>query len=153
MTDIDADAARDRLLAAHRDAVEATLACAEAVAAGFDARIDGDPASRESRAVRADLRATFERAGLLAGFVSLLPDVVDAAGGTLSAPPVAAPPYVAVTSTGPVLRATLGDARLVVRIEVYAVVDGTFVWREPTPAEAVRVAVRRRMGRGGGSRQ
>lgn len=158
MTDLDPDAARDRLLAEHRGTVADVLACAAAVAAGFEttdgdgsATADGDPASQEvgemkatrhSRGLRSTLNAVLERAGLKEALVELLPDLVAAAGGTLRAPPVAAPPYLAVTATGPVLRATLDGARLVVRIEAYTVDDGAFCWREPTPDEAVRVDLR-----------
>ncbi|WP_200840239.1 hypothetical protein [Halorubrum sp. JWXQ-INN 858] len=139
---IDADAARDRLCDTHSERVAATLDCAAAVAAGFETTVGGDPATRESRAVRSALRAALDRAGLLEAFAALLPDLVDAAGGTMAAPPVAGPPYVTVTSTGPVLRATLGGTRLVVRIEAFAVVDGAFVWRDPSPSVAVRAVVR-----------
>jgi hypothetical protein len=48
-----------------------------------------------------------------------------AAGGQLQAEPVAAPPYVAVTSVGPVLRATLPGGRLVVTVRVFAVERGS----------------------------
>lgn len=142
MTDLDADAASDRLLAAHAATLDRALGCAEAVAAGFEGAVDGDPATTDSRAVRANLRTAFDRAGLPDAFAALLPDVVAAAGATMGAPPVAAPPYVAVTSRGPVLRATLDDARLVVRITTFDVVDGAFVWRDPSAESALSVEVR-----------
>lgn len=139
---LDPDAARDRLLAAHSAVVETTLDCAAAVATGFEETVETAPATRDSRAARAGLRATLERAGVLESLADVLPELVDAAGGTLRASPVPAPPYVAVTADGPVLRATVGDVRLVARIAVYEVVDGAFVWREPSPETAVCVAVR-----------
>ncbi|GAB6880529.1 hypothetical protein JCM17823_28030 [Halorubrum gandharaense] len=142
MTDLDADAARDRLLTAHRETVDATLDCADAVSAAFETTVDGDPATENSREMRANLRAAMERAGLLNALAELLPDVVDAAGATMGAPPVAAPPYVTVTSTGPVLRATVGEERLVVRIEAFAVEDGLFIRRTPSLASVVSVAVK-----------
>lgn len=141
MTQLDADAARDRLLTAHAETVDATLDCAEAVSAAFETVVDGNPATGDSRALRANFRAAMERAGLVEELAGLLPDLVDAAGETMAAPPVASPPYVAVTSTGPVLRATLDEKRLVVRIEAFAVEDGLFVWNDPTREEAVRVEV------------
>ena len=139
---LDPDPARDRLLDAHRDLVSTTLDCAAAVAAGFEETVGDAPATRDSRAARAGLRAALDRAGALDGSAAAIPDLVDAAGGTLRASPVPAPPYVAVTADGPVLRATIDGERLVARIAVYEVVDGAFVWREPSPETAVRVDVR-----------
>ncbi|SNR52758.1 hypothetical protein [Halorubrum vacuolatum] len=141
-SDLDAAAARRRLLGTHRETVMEVLACGEAVAEGFETTVGGDPATRESRVLRTDLRTVLDRAGLLEALATLLPDLVAAAGGRLRATPVAAPPYVAVTATGPVLRATLTEARLVIRIETYDVVDGAFCWRDPTPEEAVFVRLR-----------
>lgn len=138
---LDPDAARERLLTAHGDLLAATLDCADAVAAGFETTVDGRPATRDSTGVRGPLRAALDRAGALDRFPDALVDAVAAAGGELSAPPVAAPPYVVVTSTGPVLRATLGGRRLVVRVEAFAVVDGAFVRTATTPAAALSVSV------------
>jgi hypothetical protein len=42
----------------------------------------------------------------------------------MPAPPVAAPPYVVVTSEGVVLRATIPDGRLVVTLRVFDVERG-----------------------------
>lgn len=141
--DLDADAAREHLRSEHRDLLATTLDSAAAVAAGFETTVDGDPATRESSGVRENLRTALDRAGALDAFPAALAGAVDAAGATIPAPPVAAPPYVAVTSTGPVLRATLGDARLVVRVAVFEVVDGAFVWRDPSLADASSVTVKR----------
>ncbi|WP_418281421.1 hypothetical protein [Halorubrum sp. DTA98] len=139
---LDPDAAREHLLDAHGDLVATTLDCAAAVAADFEDVVGGDPATRESRAVRSALRATLDRAGVLDEFAAALSDLVDAAGGVLSVSPVPAPPYVAITADGPVLRATVDEQRLVARIAVYEVVDGAFVWRDPSPETAVRVEIR-----------
>ena len=63
----------------------------------------------------------------------VLAAAVDAAGYTLPATPVPAPPYVVVTSTGPVLRGTVDDGRLLVGIDCFEVV------REP-PGSSASVA-------------
>jgi len=102
---------------------------------------DGNPATRDSAAVRDRLRAALDRAGVLDALDAALADAVAAAGGELSAEPVPAPPYLAVTSTGPVLRATLDAGRLVVRIEAFDVADGAVAWRDPSPADALSVEV------------
>ncbi|MFC7215253.1 hypothetical protein ACFQO4_14340 [Saliphagus sp. GCM10025334] len=73
----------------------------------------------ERAAVVDPLRAELEAAGLLWAFPPLLDDLVESAGYALPARPVAAPPYVVVTSRGPVLRATVDPGRLVVRLDVF----------------------------------
>jgi len=49
-------------------------------------------------------------------------DAVEATGYDLRASPVAGPPYVVVTSCGPVLRATIDPGRLVIRFDAFEVV-------------------------------
>lgn len=140
-TDLDVAAARDRLLAEHAELLATVLDCADAVAADFETTVDGAPATRDSRSIREPLQATLERAGVLAELPAVLVDAVEAAGASMPAKPVAAPPYVVVTSTGPTLRATLDGTRLIVRLEVFAVEDGAFVRRNASPAEALSVSV------------
>ena len=53
--------------------------------------------------------------------LGLLSTAVEALGETLPADPVPAPPYLVVTSVGPVLRATLSEWRLVVELRAFAV--------------------------------
>lgn len=134
----DPAAVRDAILADHGDTVESVLACADAVAAGFD----GPPT--DGRELATALEGTMTDADVLARLPDVLLTAVDAADGTLSASPVAAPPYVAVTSRGPVLRATLADRRLVVTIGAFAVERRPRRYaRGPSdPAAAVTVAVR-----------
>ncbi|MGZ0746415.1 hypothetical protein [Haloparvum sp. AD34] len=140
-TDLDVAAARDRLLAEHGELLATVLDCADAVAADFETTVDGAPATRDSRSIRDPLQATLERAGVLEQLPAVLVDAVEAAGASMSAKPVAAPPYVVVTSTGPTLRATLDGRRLIVRLEVFAVAEGAFVRRNASPAAALSVAV------------
>ena len=76
--------------------------------------------------VRRDIR----RALAESGFHRSLPRILESAIGELDASiparPVAAPPYVVVTSEGVLLRATLADARLVIRIQVVAEEAGRY---------------------------
>ncbi|QLG26920.1 hypothetical protein HUG10_04910 [Halorarum halophilum] len=119
MTD-DATLVRERILAGHADLLGTVADCAEAVAAGWD----GD-ATADREAVVPPLRAALERAGALSRLPSLLHTAAEALGTSLPAEPVAAPPYVVVTATGPVVRATFPDrGRLVVEIRVFAVEPG-----------------------------
>jgi hypothetical protein len=136
---LDAAAARDRLLTDHEGVLRTTLRCADAVAASWDA-----PHATDREQVVGPLRAALQRTGVLPALPDLLADAVAAAGGRLQAPPVAAPPYVTVTSRGPVLRATLPEGRLVVTLAVFAVErDPTrYVRGATTPEEALEVAIR-----------
>lgn len=108
------DAVRDRLLAAHRPALERALACADAVAAGWDG-----PATTDREAVVGPYRAVLRRAGALEPLVAALEDAVAHAGFELAATPVPAPPYLAVTAEGVVLRAPLPSGRIVVRLVAF----------------------------------
>lgn len=105
---------RDRLLAAHADLLVATADRADAVA-----RSCSGPATRRADVVE-PLTAALSDADILERYPAVLATAADALGESLPAPPVAAPPYVVVTGTGPVLRASLPSGRLVVRLEVFA---------------------------------
>lgn len=152
MSDAERDpaaAAREHLLAVHAETIKAVLDAADAVATGDPERRgvgtgndaggaaksgagaagwirldDGRLATAERNALVPVLSAVLDDRGILGELPTLLAAAVDAAGYDLPAPPVAAPPYVAVTSTGPVLRGTVEDGRLVVRIDCFEVVRG-----------------------------
>lgn len=111
-----ADAARERVLDAHAETVRTVRRCADAVTANW----------REKRvtdrdAVVSPLESQLHRKNVFEKLPPLLADAVDAAGYSLSAPPVAGPPYVAVASRGPILRATVADGRLVVTLAVFEI--------------------------------
>lgn len=112
-------AVRSYLLDEHAPLLGRVVACADAVAAGWD----GDATADRERVVP-PLAATFDRAGVTEALPAALADAVAATGRSLRAEPVPAPPYVVVTSTGPVLRATLLDGRLVVSLRVFVVERG-----------------------------
>ena len=117
-----AAAAREQLLATYADTTEATLAAADAVAAEWPRLDDGRPATADSDALVRVLRGRLDERGLLETYPEMLAAAVDAAGYSLPAKPVPAPPYVVVTSTAPVLRGTVDDGRLVVGIDCFEVV-------------------------------
>lgn len=108
--------ARRRVLDAHAETVEAVLDCADSVADSWDG-----PATTDPEEVTAPLRAELDARGVWARLPDVLADAVGAAGFSLPASPVAAPPYVAATSRGPVLRATLPEGRLVLVVRAFAV--------------------------------
>ncbi len=123
-----------RLRGEHGDILQAVDSCAAMVAADWDGQ---ETANRS--AVVPPLRRHLEQQGVLATLPAVLADVVEFAGYSLPATPVAAPPYVVITSRGPLLRATIEPGRLVVVLEAFNVVRG------PTPAyrriEPLEVAV------------
>lgn len=112
--------------------------CADAVA---DAREAVEPNDREPP--RDGLRAALEATGVLATLPEVLAAAVDAAGEELRARPVPAPPYVVVTSRGPMLRATIDSGRLVIRFDVFEVDRETPAGSPPTyrRLEGVRLTV------------
>lgn len=137
----DADAVREHVLETHRETLVAVQECADAVAAGRECAAG----ATDGRTLAADLERELRREGVLDAFPDLLAGAVAAAGRELTATPVAAPPYVAVTSVGPVARATVGDERLVIAIEVFGVERGEYaryVRRPRRPAESLTVELR-----------
>jgi len=102
----------------HADVVAAVGACADAVADAWDSETTSDGA-----AIAATLESCLAESGTLDALPGVLASAVRAAGGSLPAEPVAGPPYVAVTSRGPVLRATLDDDRLVVELLAFRLTD------------------------------
>lgn len=123
------DDVRAYLLSTHRDLIEGVLACADEVAGPAD--------GLDNR-----LRACLQERSRLHRLPDVLRGAVEAAGRELRAQPVAAPPYVVVTSVGPILRATLDDGRLVVGVRAFRREDGAYVRSAETPEEALVVEFR-----------
>ncbi|WP_336036149.1 hypothetical protein [Halobacterium yunchengense] len=127
MSGLDADAAREYVRTERGDVLDAVDACADAVAGRWASDSTADAA-----AVADPLEDCLAAAGVLDALPGVLVGAVDAAGGELRASPVPAPPYVAVTSRGPVLRATLEDGRLVVTLAAFRVTDDGRYERDAT---------------------
>lgn len=153
---------RAHLREEHADVLAGVEWCADAVVAGWDDQPaapddrpatapeghpatapDDRPATTDRDAVVGPLRAALQRAGLLDRFPVVLTDSVRAAGFSLPASPVPAPPYVVVTSRGPVLRATVDAGRLVVTFEVFTVERGETVRYVRTTDDPLDVRFRR----------
>ncbi|EMA46834.1 hypothetical protein [Halobiforma nitratireducens] len=125
--------ARRLILEEHRCAIAAVDSCANAVADPWDTARTTD-----RDALVATFRSALESEGVLERLPAVLEDAVDATGHELRAQPVPDPPYVVVTSRGPVLRATIDPGRLVIRFDAFEVV------RDDEPGRPV--AYRRRDG-------
>ncbi|AUV82126.1 hypothetical protein C2R22_11105 [Salinigranum rubrum] len=138
MTAVDTAALREYLLTDHEAIVETVRACAETAAEAGTA--DGHS---DTSAVRRGTEAGLRELGVWERLPRVLAGCVAELGKTLRAPPVAAPPYVAATATGVVLRATLDGGRLVVSIEALSVErrDGRVLLRprDVSAEELVRV--------------
>lgn len=126
----------------YRETIEAVVESARAVAASWE---KDHATSRED--VAGPLAAELDRRALRPRLADLLVGAADAAGLSLAARPVPGPPYVVVTSTGPVLRGTAARVRLVVGIRVFEVVRGKptrYRHRRGEPADVLDVDLRRR---------
>ena len=137
----DEAAAREYVLDTHEDLLETVLGWADSVAASWDG---------EAMTERGAVVDPFERALDSSGVTDRLPTVlvgaVAAIGEDIPADPVPAPPYVAITSIGPVLRATLSTTRLVLTIRAFEIErDPTRYVRGPADtASALAVAFKSR---------
>lgn len=118
--------ARRRIQTDHASVVDGIDTCADAVAEPWDTSRTTD-----SRAVADGLRRGLAETGVLEALPGVLADAVDATGYDLRATPVPAPPYVVVTSRGPVLRATIDPGRLVIRFDAFEVLRDTDPDRPP----------------------
>ncbi|ELZ92994.1 hypothetical protein C440_11861 [Haloferax mucosum ATCC BAA-1512] len=103
----------------HEKLLSVVSRCADAVATEWD----GDWATDRERVVPPFGRA-LDGSGALSRLPRALADAVTATGRPMPAPPVAAPPYVVVTGQGVVLRATVGDERLVIFLRTFEVERG-----------------------------
>ena len=112
----------DRIRRRYGDVLEAVNTCADVVEATWNA-----PGCNSRAAIVVPLRSALERRKVIQSLPSVLLCGVTATGYELTASPVAAPPYVVLTSRGPLLRATLPTGRLVIRLDVFDVEsDGTY---------------------------
>lgn len=117
---------------------------AAAVAAGSDAAGAVDSPCRDPGRLRAAIERALERRSLPEPLVGALSVAAGALGTPIRGEPVPAPPYLAVTSRGPVCRATLADGRrLLVRVELFAVErrPREYRFRDPSPETALNVAL------------
>lgn len=113
---------RQYLLEEYPDTIAAALSAADAVAADWPSATTTDRS-----AVVPAYQDRLDEAGVLARFPALLTGAAQVADLALLARPVAAPPYVNVTSTGPVLRATAETGRLVISLRCFQIERGATI--------------------------
>ncbi|WP_331236454.1 hypothetical protein [Natronorarus salvus] len=133
----DADLVRTKLLSEHDDLLRTTAECADRVAAMWDGAYVEDRIE-----VVPPLSTRLSETGVTDRLPVVLSDAVSVLDESLPAPPVPAPPYVTVTSVGPVLRATLSGSRLVLTIRVFTVDGGRYRRAEEPIEETLRVEFR-----------
>jgi hypothetical protein len=145
-------AVHEYLLAEHRDLIEQILACANTVIdqSASATTNQSTSATSDENGIPADervgdlLRTQLDHEGVTERLPAVLSGAVEAIDASLSAEPVAAPPYIVIAKAGPLMRATLDTERLVITIEVFRVDRNTrqFVRTTDDPDEAITVEVR-----------
>ena len=111
---LDEAAVRERLRTDHEAVLDAVAATADALASENELFTGG-------QALASALEDGLAETEVLDRLPAVLATAADAAGLTLAAEPVAAPPYVTVTSRGPVIRGSTSDGRLVVVLDAFRV--------------------------------
>jgi len=128
---------RRRILEEHRDTVAAVVEAGTAVASALD-----DQPVTDGGRVRRPLDAVLTDRGLKTPLLDLLVTGAQALDATVRGRPVAAPPYLVVTSRGPLCRGTLADGRrLVVELSLFSVESRPRRYRfhNPTVEECLTV--------------
>lgn len=111
--------------------------CADSVVDGWDRARVTDPA-----AVTDPFECCLEAGGINDRLVTVLTTTAETLGYELPATPVPAPPYVIVTSRGPVLRASLPVGRLVVGFDAFGLTAENEYTRGRRGTDMVSVAIR-----------
>lgn len=125
------------VLARKRETIAAVVRAGATVATE---ETTGDP-----QAHRGALERAVESRALAPRLLDVLETAADCRGTSIDGEPVPAPPYLAITSRGPICRGTLATGgRLIVRIELFAVSSSPrrYQFRDPTPADALAIELR-----------
>lgn len=133
------DAVVEALWEAHGGVLTEIGSCADGVAGGWDRGT-----ARDRSAVVEPFEAALADRGIRAELPTVLETAVSTLGTELVASPVPAPPYVTVTSRGPVLRGTTPESRVVVTVAVFEPVENAAGYRRRTGVD-VEVVVRDRV--------
>ncbi|NHN46729.1 hypothetical protein G9464_03850 [Halostella sp. JP-L12] len=131
---------RRAIVDAHRETLAATVDAARTVAAAWPGETVRDPS-----AVAAPLEGELRERGLVEDLLATLDTAAAAIDESIRGAPVPAPPYLSVTSRGPVCRATLsGGDRLVVEPVMFAVDrrPARYRFADPDVEECLRVRLR-----------
>jgi hypothetical protein len=131
---------RTRFLEAHRETLQSVIDAGSSVATAWP----GDTV-QESGAVTEPLKHLLRERELAEDLLRLLRTGTAAIGETVQGTPIPAPPYLVVTSRGPICRGTISDGRrLVVLLELFTVrrAPTRYRFRDPTPDELLSVSLR-----------
>lgn len=94
--------------------------CADMIVRSWD-----DCKTAEPHRITEPLEECLRERGIFPSLLAVLRSGISLAGRTLAADPVSAPPYLSITSLGPVLRGPTPDGRLVITITVFEVREGS----------------------------
>ncbi|MDS0220560.1 hypothetical protein NDI54_04250 [Haloarcula sp. S1AR25-5A] len=131
---------RTRLLEAHPDTLQSVIDAGCSVATAWPAETVQEPG-----AVTDPLEHLLRKRGLAEDLLGMLQSGTAAIGETVQGRLIPAPPYLVVTSRGPICRGTMSDGRrLVVLLELFAVQRKPvrYRFRNPTPTELLSVSIR-----------
>ncbi len=142
MSDDDGVQVASRVLETHHETIADLCGAGRAVAASWQ-----DVTVTDATQVTEPLARQFEETALPERLLDVLETAVEATSTQMQGRPVPAPPYLVVTSRGPVCRVTLDDGRrLVLLFELFAVErrPREYRFRNPSPSTCLRVRIRDR---------
>ncbi|MDT3433336.1 hypothetical protein [Haloarcula sp. 1CSR25-25] len=131
---------RTRLRETHRETLQSVIDAGRSVATAWPTDV-----VQESGAVTEPLEHLLRERGLAEDLIEMLQTGTAAMDETVQGRPIPAPPYLVITSRGPVCRGTVSDGRrLVVVLELFAVrrAPTRYQFRDPTPEDLLSVSVR-----------
>ncbi|WP_436901260.1 hypothetical protein [Halovenus halobia] len=130
--------ARATLLADHQQTIEAVVDAARAIA-------NAHGPFTEPHFLRRVVTEQLQSHELLEPLLAMLTTAAEAVGETVQGAPLPAPPYLSVTSRGPVCRGTLSDGRrVVIELVTFAVErqPRRYVFCDPDPVTCLSVEFR-----------
>lgn len=130
---------RQALLARHRETIVTTIEAGRAVD-----RTLSEPVT-DADEITGELEAELAQRSLAGSLLQLLETAAEVIETTIQGQPVPAPPYLVVTSCGPICRGTLAsDRRLVIELALWTVEREPvqYRFRDPTPEACLQVALR-----------
>ncbi len=133
---------KSRVLDAHRETITAVCDVGRAVTTSWQ----GSAVTDASR-ITESIHQQFEETTLPQRLLETLETAADTTDSQMQGSPVPAPPYLVVTSRGPVCRVTLEDGRRVVLLFELFTVDRrprAYQFRDPSPSTCLRVRIRGR---------
>lgn len=131
---------RSRVFDTHRETLRSLIDTGRRVAGAWPGRT-----ATEASAVRDPLEHLIEGRGLNGALLEMLRVGVDALGTEAKGTPLPSPPYVLVTSRGPICRVTVADGRrLVMVVELFEVdrTEPSYRFVDPQPDDCLSVRIK-----------